>query len=159
MPKVNETNHENEGKLSSIHINSISLYAFTWIIDSGATDHITCFIDSFDKFHTMFGAEVNLPTGNCIEVKHVGTVKLSSELSLTNVLHIPAFKFNIISVSRLLQSDCCKLIFLPGQCVIQDTRGKQIGIATEENGLYILIEPTQSVAHSSFAIHCNNGEL
>lgn len=56
VPRFNELNHENEGKFSNVHINSISLCASTRIIDSGATDHIACSIDSFDKFHTVYGA-------------------------------------------------------------------------------------------------------
>lgn len=124
-----------------------------------ATDHIACSIDSFDDYHDVHRAEVNLPTGSCIEVKHIGSIDLSSGLKLKNVLHIPSFRFNIISVRRLLQDDCHKLMFFSGQCVIQDTHGRKIGIAKEENGLYILMQSIQSAVHNNRAIHCNNGDL
>ncbi|XP_019196007.1 PREDICTED: uncharacterized protein LOC109189835 [Ipomoea nil] len=160
VPSFNSENSETEGKYSATYINSTFLCESTWILDSGATDHIVCSLDYFDNYRVVRGAEVNLPTGNSVVVNHVGNVSLNKELCLKDALHIPSFKFNIISVSKLLQDTCNKLIFLSNQCLIQDMLGTRTGIAKQRNGLYLLLEPPrrQDVMHS-FAVHCNNSEV
>ncbi|XP_019189879.1 PREDICTED: uncharacterized protein LOC109184338 [Ipomoea nil] len=155
MPNFNNFNEKDpatEGKYSNAHINSISLCASTWIIDSGATDHITCSLDFFLDYHAVQGIEVHLPTGNHITVRHIGNIAINGGICLKNVLHIPSFKFNIISVSKLLQDDCCTLTFTSGQCVIQDALGRKIGLARQENGLYILSQPLSNASHGSFSV-------
>ena len=44
---------------------------------------------------------VKLPNGEAALMTHVGTLKLSSHITLTNVLCVPSFSFNLISVSAL----------------------------------------------------------
>lgn len=162
IPRFSEEDSSNEGKSSPItHVNSILMSHSTWILDSGATDHIVCSIEFFNDFRTAQGAEVSLPTGKSIPVEHIGSVKLNEKLWLKDVLHIPSFKFNLISVSKLLQDTSCNLIFTPGQCLIQDTLGKTVGSAKETDGLYLMKElpRKQNVVHSSIMPHCNSGEI
>ncbi|KAL4350290.1 hypothetical protein AHAS_Ahas10G0127200 [Arachis hypogaea] len=47
---------------------------------------------------------VNLPDGSTTTTNICGTVQLSKHLILTNVLFIPHFKYNLISVSKLTKS-------------------------------------------------------
>ena len=47
---------------------------------------------------------VQLPNGELAQVTHIGTVVLSSSLILKNVLCVPSFSFNLLSISSLTQS-------------------------------------------------------
>lgn len=137
------------------------LSSSTWILDSGATDHIVCSIDFFNDYRVTQGAEVSLPTGKSIPVKHLGSVKLNEQLWLKDVLHIPSFKFNLISVSKLLQDTRYNLIFTFGQCLVQDVLGTTVGLAKQMNGLYLLVNPpkVQNVVHNSITAQCISGEI
>ncbi|XP_031124293.1 uncharacterized protein LOC116027003 [Ipomoea triloba] len=154
IPKFNEEDYVIEGKFYVTHINSLFFNASTWILNSGATDHIICSLDYFDNYRVVHGAKVNLPTGSTFEVKHIGNVRFNKEIWLKDALHIPSFKFNIIYVSKLLQDTCSKLIFMSDQCLIQGVLGTKIGSAELRNGLYLLNElPKPHVDVHSFAVN------
>ncbi|XP_019160869.1 PREDICTED: uncharacterized protein LOC109157415 [Ipomoea nil] len=137
-PKFDESSSIEEGKSPITLVNSFALCSSTWILDSGATNHIVYSLDFLVNYQKANGAKVNLPTGQRIAVENIGDVKLSHNLRLRNALHIPTFQFNIISVSKLIQDSSYKLIFLPGQRLIQESLGTIAGIAKEDRGLYLL---------------------
>lgn len=59
---------------------------------------------------------------------------LMKDMSLQNMLYIPNFKCNFLSVSWLTKEQNCIVTFLPNFCVIQDLPTKiMIGVG---NGLY-----------------------
>ena len=66
----------------------------TWVIDIGATDHIVCSMHLLTSFTTFSHTVVESPNGEAALVTHVGTIKLSSHITLTNVLCVPSFSFN-----------------------------------------------------------------
>ncbi|XP_019189518.1 PREDICTED: uncharacterized protein LOC109183945 [Ipomoea nil] len=132
-PNFNKENSNTEGKYTDLmHINSAYLNSYAWIIDSGATDHIVCSLEFFDNYRTVSEAKVNLPNGNHATVEHIGNIKLSNDIWLKDVLHIPSFKFNIISIHKLLQNSAYSLMFTYGQCLLREDHGRMIGFAKEE---------------------------
>lgn len=131
---------------STQHNPSSTLY---WIVDSGATDHISKFppTNNPSNNHSSF---VHLPNGGKAEIKSVGSIKLSSDLVLDGVLHVPKFRVNLLSVSKLTQALRCNVIFYPDYCVVQDVvTKKKIGLGKQYNGLYYL-KPSQNphLAHN-----------
>ncbi|XP_019168540.1 PREDICTED: uncharacterized protein LOC109164466 [Ipomoea nil] len=80
---------QNEGKFLTSHINSISLCNSSWILDSGATDHITCSTQFFHEYRAIEGDEVSLPTGERIAIKHRGNIHIGEGLWLKDAMHIP----------------------------------------------------------------------
>ncbi|XP_062149799.1 uncharacterized protein LOC133858355 [Alnus glutinosa] len=60
------------------HISSINLHS--WIIDTGATDHMISTVSLFTSITATISSCVKLPNGNFAMVTHIGTVKLSSLL-------------------------------------------------------------------------------
>ena len=107
-----------------------------WIIDSGATEHITC---------EKGGASVTVPNGESISVEGAGNTVLANKLQINNVLNIPVFKCNLLLVSRLTKDLHSVLTFYPDFCVMQDLRSRKlIGVGIERNGLYCL-EPMQNL--------------
>lgn len=69
---------------------------------------------------------VQLPTGVKLSVTHIGSVQLYPNMIIENVLFIPGFKFNLLSVSRLMSSQSYCLVFLDNQCFIQERSSKTI---------------------------------
>ena len=98
----------------------------------------------FTSITSVVQISVRLPNGDVAKVTHIGTVQLSSTLIFENVLCIPTFSFNLVSISKLTQSPsrCC--IFLSPYCFIQDLQPwKMIGLGKKQGGLYTL-QPTSS---------------
>jgi hypothetical protein len=100
-------------------INSISRKA--WIIDSGATDHIICDKSLFSRIdeELNFPISVQLPNGNISHIRVTGTVNLSPQIILKNVLYVPEFQFNLIYVSKVCQENSCRVIFNADTCLFQ----------------------------------------
>ena len=90
---------------------------------------------------------------------HIGTVHCSSSLTLTNVFHIPSFKFNLLSISQLTKSINCDVIFSSSECIFQDRAIKnKIGRGSARNGLYYLDADLDFNSAFSFK-HCNKFDL
>ncbi|CAH9057572.1 unnamed protein product [Cuscuta epithymum] len=83
----------------------------SWIIDSGAIEHITCSDNNlFDINHTL-EPPVRIPNGDLISVHAVGDLYLPNGLRLKRVLYIPKFQCNLLSASRLTSDLNCTLTF------------------------------------------------
>ena len=92
----------------------------TWVIDTGASDHIVCSIQLLTSYTEISHTMVELPNGEAAIVTHIGTIQLSSHITLTNVLCVPTFTFNLLSVSALTKSQPICLVFLSQFCFLQD---------------------------------------
>ena len=111
----------------------------TWVIDTGAIDHIVCYVHLLTTIIAITQSIVQLPNGETALVTHIGTVTLSSSLILQNVLYVPSFTFNLLSVSTFTKSQPYCLVFLSTFCFIHDlTFWRTIGVGHAINGLYLL---------------------
>lgn len=73
-----------------------------WIIDSGASDHITDSLENMVNIRTAPSTfTITLPTGAKASITHVGDVLLPNGLKLKNVLHVPQFNHNLLSIHKL----------------------------------------------------------
>jgi hypothetical protein len=125
---------------SSYHT-SVLCQPHTWIIDTGATDHMINSISLFTSIITTISSKVKLPNGKFALVTHIGTIKISAHLTLTNVLCVPSFSFNLLSVSKLVKTFNFCFIFFANHCFIQNlTTWMTIGVGREANGLFYLLE-------------------
>ena len=119
---------------------SDTTFAKSWVMDSGATDHVT---HSPSIFFTYFpcpsSRKIATANDSLITVAGIGDVKLNPSLVLKNVLHVPTLSTNLISIKKLTQDSNCNVIFNQVLCVFQDkVSGRTIGRARERNGLYHL---------------------
>ncbi|CAJ2662218.1 unnamed protein product [Trifolium pratense] len=143
---------------------------FSWIIDSGASNHICTTLSYFSTYSPVNNhIFVQLPDGSHAPVKHIGTINCSPSLTLTNVYHIPTFKFNLLSISQLTKSINCDVIFSSSGCIFQDRSTKKTIVqASARNGLFYLNAESVSnkhdkdrycLSHSSSSFfsskHCN----
>ena len=102
----------------------------SWIVDSGATDHVCTVLSAFTSYKTIKPVLINLPNGQHVFANYSGTVVFTNKLYLFDVLYIPQFTCNLISASKLSLQLKCNLIFSPTHCLIQDNLSKEkIGLA------------------------------
>jgi hypothetical protein len=102
----------------SFHTPSIPHHKNSWIIDTGVTDHMVGSITFFTSIIVVVSSYVKLINGQIVLVTHIGTVKLSDSLVLANVLCVPSFSFNLISVSKLIKTINRCLIFIHKFCFL-----------------------------------------
>ncbi len=124
----------------------------SWIIDSGATDHMTYQSSLFTTYSPCPSSrKVATADGSLTTVAGIGDVPLSSSLILRNVLHVPKLSTNLISIQKLTHDLCCQATFSDTYCIFQDKdSGKRIGRAKEQDGLYYLELPSQ---HEKSSLH------
>lgn len=75
-----------------------------WIMDMGATSYMV--FDENRKLITSISCLnskhfVTLPNGSKVNVAKIGEVKISYKHTLKNVLFVPNFRYNLISISKL----------------------------------------------------------
>ncbi|XP_074342183.1 uncharacterized protein LOC141679631 [Apium graveolens] len=93
-----------------------------WIIDSRASDHMTTHLSNLESPKAITtNNHINLPTGATANITHTGTTVLSNGLYLTDVLCVPYFKHNLLSVQKLIKNSNFEVKFLPTHCIILDT--------------------------------------
>ncbi|XP_028799232.1 uncharacterized protein LOC114754600 [Neltuma alba] len=98
VPNVNLIQSRN----SVIALNAMVTSDETWIVDSGATDHMTGTKSLFKTLNSCHeNLRVKVATGLYTKVEGVGTVALSDDLEIHNVLFVPALTYNLISDSIL----------------------------------------------------------
>lgn len=120
----------------------------SWIVDSGASDHMTSDLGLLYNCHAVLNPEKNkdyLPTGNVVSVTHKGNSSILNSHPISNVLVLPDFNINLLSVSKLTKELQCSISFFPNFCIFQDLSTSMVkGIGREDHGLYILQSSTIS---------------
>ncbi|KAL4289778.1 hypothetical protein GQ457_14G021700 [Hibiscus cannabinus] len=115
-----------------------------WILDSGATDHMCSdFLSLINPLSCLSASRlVFLPNGKHAQITHTSSINLFPNCMLHNVLHIPDFTHNLISVSKLTKDLGCVVLFYPDFCLLQDiSSGKMRGIGKLCDGLYYFFPP------------------
>ena len=139
-----------------------------WIIDSGATDHMTSSPSLFSVYKPCAGNQkIKITDGSLLAIAGKGSIILSLTLTLHNVLHVPNLSCNLLSISKLtLDLNCCANFF-QNHCEFQDlTSRKMIGSARQSGGLYFFEEvpslrrqPPRTCFNSISAINNDNEVL
>lgn len=68
-----------------------------WILDSGATHHITLYLYLVVNAKPI-ESELHLPNGEISAVTHIGQIQLHSDILLHEVLVVPKFQCNLLSI-------------------------------------------------------------
>ena len=111
-----------------------------WIIDSGATDHMTGNHHLFSS-HTPYAnpSSITIANGSYSRVIGSGTVEPTPSIPLSHVLNVPDLTFNLLSPSKLTRQSNCFITLFHDHCLIQDLTTKQvIGRGYESGGHYFL---------------------
>jgi hypothetical protein len=136
----------------------------SWVLDSGATDHITYSMQHFISYHHIKSVPISLPNGNKVCANIAGSIQILPHIIIHNVLFVPQFNINLISVQRLVKSLDCHFAFYLDHCsILQNSNQKMIGIAKKKGGLYVIespvaacnfVFPVSGSSNSNFSI-CN----
>uniref|UniRef100_A0A2N9EHC7 Integrase catalytic domain-containing protein n=1 Tax=Fagus sylvatica TaxID=28930 RepID=A0A2N9EHC7_FAGSY len=136
----------------------------SWVIDSGASDHMTG--NSSLLSHTSSPCSpsfVTVANGTKTPVQGKGTVT-TSNLTLSDVLYLPEFPFNLLSVHKLTLALNCSVAFYPSHCEFQDLKTKRmIGGGFVKDGLYYFQPSSTSIpsalhsTNSPYQWHCRLG--
>jgi hypothetical protein len=112
----------------------------SWIIDSGSTDHMTHESTNFSSYNTHPSKRcVKTANGSSSAVSGVGSLPLTSSISLSTVLHVPHLSGKLLSISQITKELKCSVTFFDTHCVFQDLlTGTMIGLGRERDGLYYL---------------------
>lgn len=89
-----------------------------WIVDTGANDHMAGKgAHLYDKVsYAGTNGNVQLPDGNKTSVTQSGSISLTLTIVLHNVLFVPTFHFNLLSVSKFIKDRHCFVVFHPKFC-------------------------------------------
>lgn len=115
-PRKKNDNHSlsfQNSAISSYYINhnfsnSNSSTIESSLLDSGANDHVCSSHSLFNTYYCRITPiEVTLPYGNYVTTQFTSTIHLTPTITLINVLFLPYFSLNLISISKLcIHSNC-----------------------------------------------------
>ncbi|XP_048232867.1 uncharacterized protein LOC125370621 [Ricinus communis] len=136
-----ERQSRGSGSISNSQSHSTNFHSHDWIIDSGATDHMTWDHTKLQNFVPIESQHVIVANGGHDPIFGSGTSTLLHK-TIPNILLLPDFKSNLLSVGKITRYLNCNVIFSPTLVMFQDrVIGKMIGEGYCENGLYYLQDP------------------
>lgn len=155
-PSDSPANVAQRGNTQAYHASSNNS---SWIVDSGASDHMTGNKSLFTSYSPCkCDMTVTIADGTQSKVLGIGIVRISQQLQLQDVLYVPQLQCNLLSVRRLNKDSKCLTIFNTSSCLFQVQGSKVIiGCGEQQGGLYILKseQPTPSTL-PHFTIHSGN---
>jgi hypothetical protein len=115
-----------------------------WVIDSGASKHVTCISSLFKAYNPHIHSEtIQTVDGTSQPIHGVGSVDCTSSLCISSVLHVPSFPINLLSVSSLVDQFKCTITFDENLCIFQEETGRVIGTGLRRNGLWYINRGSQ----------------
>ena len=110
-----------------------------WIIDYGATDHMTFDSRQVSPLKPSSQKIISTANGNTTPIIGEGSLTLTDTLNLDSVLVVPSLDYNLLLVSQITATLSCIVIFLSEFCVIKDIQTRQtIGYGIKRGKLYYL---------------------
>ncbi|KAM2944179.1 hypothetical protein COP2_027257 [Malus domestica] len=127
-----------------------------WVVDSGATDHMTNQMSKLHKFEKLHNhSHVSVANGEGARIVGKGKIHLISDQIESTALYVPSFPFQLLSVGRITNSLNCLAIFSPKNVIFQDCITKRmIGEGFFIDGLYYISKSSSCGFHAkSKSIH------
>ena len=112
----------------------------TWILDLGATDHMTPLKHLFKSNESMIpGKHVQTANGTLLPVVGIGTMNIDPLGTIYNVLYVPKLFVSLVSVQRLAKMKEYNILFDDIHAYLcHKVDGWKIGLARVKKGLYYL---------------------
>ncbi|WMV34576.1 hypothetical protein MTR67_027961 [Solanum verrucosum] len=136
---THETPSSNAGNANATCL-MFGVFSNDWIVDSGAFYHVAAnsHLMTHSHINRTKGDKVNLLTGTSVAISHIGNTPMFENELVQNVLFVPYFRFNLLSVSKLTKELSCFVSFYPDFCEFQDHHSDRVkGIGKENGGFYI----------------------
>jgi hypothetical protein len=113
-----------------------------WIMDSGATKHMTPHRAAFDMYEVIPIHNMHMGDDSIVEAIGMGSILVevmgkgrTKRIRIKDVLHVPKLHANLLSVSKILSSGC-KVQFNMNECIVRAFDGEVIAIPLREGNLY-----------------------
>ena len=122
----------------------------SWIIDSRASSHMTGTSSLLLSYHpTPSHSPVTIADSRPCPVQGHGTTRVTPSLSLHQILYVPGFPVNLLSISVITRALPYTVTFFPFHCIFQDLyTGWRIVLGRENGrGIYELVadEPSSGL--------------
>lgn len=123
-----------------------------WFADTGASNHVTSGMNNLQQRTKYAGKDfLSVGNGNRLKIEHVGSslIKTANNdiLVLNEMLHVPAIKKNLISISKLTSDNNVTVEFSSDTCFVKDKVTKRKVLqGTLKEGLY-QFEPVQAASN------------
>jgi hypothetical protein len=139
-----------------------------WVIDAGASKLV---IGESQSFTTCIpyphSKTIQIVDGTSQPIHGVGSVECTPSISLSSVLHVPSFPFNLLSVSSIIDQFKCIVIFDEHFCIFQEkATGRMIGTGVRCNGLWYINHKDSALTMSIegaekeiMLLHCRLGHV
>jgi Integrase core domain/GAG-pre-integrase domain len=139
-------------KSKAYNVQATSNYdSSNWIIDSGVNNHVTNDLNNLSSFFAYNGPDkLQIGNGIGLSISHVGSTSLiisNITFQLNNVLNVPSFSTNLLSLSQLLYDNpSLSINFFSSFFSIKDLHIKTPLTIPSLHGLYCLkmISPSSS---------------
>ncbi|KAJ9548438.1 hypothetical protein OSB04_020981 [Centaurea solstitialis] len=119
--------------------NTSGIPSSLWILDSGASHHMSPHLISFTSLSPRSPVSVMSASSTPMQVEGVGSI-VTPQLSLSDVYYIPTLALNLVSVSQLCKTGYW-VFFSDYLCCVQDPRTRKvIGIGHKLGDLYVVDE-------------------
>ena len=156
--KVNSSDEELTLYASALSTCMVNINNDSWVIDSGATQHMCNSKNIFSSF-IEFSAPSNVEVGDGRSLSALGKGNISLKLNmpndniksciLENVLYVPGLAYNLLSVPQIAKRDK-KVIFYENECKIFDMKNTVLATGNKIGKLYILN------CFQNIAVYCSN---
>ncbi|KAM1776985.1 hypothetical protein ACFX11_043708 [Malus domestica] len=148
-------NSENSGKIGTVLISSTKRDT-SWIIDYGATDHMTYDASLFYHVTPPSKEDVITANGDVAPVTGAGSISLTPSLSIHNALLVPSLSNHLLYVGQVTEQLDCVVSMFPTFCLLQDIQTRAIiGRGTKRRGLYYVDDVSASRVNQVGSSHPN----
>ncbi len=138
--------------VTTLNANEHTMY--DWIVDLGAMQHMTFEQEWFTTYERISPRRVFMGDDTILEAIGKGSIKATLQVggqlthtTITQVLHVPKMKNNLISMSKLI-SEGFKVEFDKDGCKVNDAREVVVAQARRDKNLYLLnVKVRKDMAH------------
>ena len=106
----------------------------SWILDTGASHHMTGSKGLLLDLKDISSSIIGLPNGYHTEASQEGTILLNGHVKIPHVLYVPQLTCNLISLGKLIEDLNCIVTLTDKLCVIQDRTLRTVIGAGEQHG-------------------------
>ncbi|CAM8998803.1 unnamed protein product [Rhodiola kirilowii] len=119
-----------------------------FIIDTGASHHMTWKIDYLTNVVDIMPCWIGLPDGDSALAVKQGDMCLGGDVWMRGVLYAPSLKCSLISVAKLLKGiKGSSITFTADLCIFQDRTKMMIGAGEESGGVYKFRGAVEGIAN------------
>jgi hypothetical protein len=130
---------------------SIYMHNVEWIMDSGASKHVTSMSNYFKTYTPYTHSEIVQTVDGTFQPIHgVRSLEFTPSLHLLHVLHASSFPVNLISVSSIVDQFKCTVTFDENSCIFHEkSSGRVIVTGIRSIGLWFVNHEELALTTSS----------